>query len=349
MLVSYRLIPIDHKTWMDQPPESSIRGFLSASITKDASSGSSLLESSSATVISSDVSYEFVPGWYRIEAVLKAGEDSPSTVLPLSTQWFEATGDTVDKGYCKVSLTGASVLSPLQDRKLFSGDYIHKGANAALKVAELIQDATNAPVTVSGSFTLDNHYVFDPGTSYLDIVWGVLRKASWCMRITPTGTIEVLPKPTAPKLTLDRSMSLRVKPGFTRSYDRMGIPNRIFVHDQWGNRITVENHQRESRRSYEKIGRWIDMVDTAPQQKDGESTLQYARRQLEEASKIVYQYSVERPKEGEDGLLLFDVARFSLPTEGLSGDVRLIRQQVDCGVHLKLAETYGYEVKEFVA
>ena len=68
MLVSYRLIPIHRRTWDDMPPSQSVRGVVSASVSKQAGSGSNLLDSATLSV-SSDISYEFPEGWYRLEAV----------------------------------------------------------------------------------------------------------------------------------------------------------------------------------------------------------------------------------------------------------------------------------------
>lgn len=346
MEISYRLIPVHPVTWSDMAYGSEVLGLTSASVTKEVTDGSPLLESGMAS-ISVPLSYDFRPGWYRLEGLLLSDTGGAPTRIPISTMWMRPTGDTLNYGRAAVDLQGTSVLQPLQDRMILKGDYVAKGSNAALKVAELIRDATPAPVSIAGSFTIDNYYVFDPGTTYLDVVWGLLKKAGWCLQIACDGRISVMPKPATPKFNLNRSTKMSLLPGIRRTYDRGSIPNRIKVIDQNGVEVLVENHQSGSHTSYEYLGRWIDLVDTAPQQKDGESTLGYAKRQLELASTFSYMY--EYGRRWIDGLLLFDMVRATLPNEGVTGELRITRQQITCGKSLSVTESSGREIKEYVA
>lgn len=343
MLVSYRLIPVHRRTWDDMPPAQSIRGVVSASVSKQVGSGSNLLDSATLSV-SSDISYEFPEGWYRLEAAY-SGEANRR--IPIATLWVYPTSDTVRGSHKVISLNGESVLKPLSERKVLSGDFVAKGASASDKVRRLLTEALPCPVEVRGSFTLNDYYVFDPGQTYLNIVWGLLQKADWCMQVTPDGRVIVQPKPDVPKLILGRDRKGLLKPDVSRSYDRSGIPNRLKVIDQYGQEYVVENHQPGSRTSYEARGRWIDAVDNSPQQKDGETSLAYAYRQLELLSTWAYSYTFE--SHWVDDVLLYDLIRATLPNEGVEGDLRVVSQSISCGAHLNVSWTVGREVKEYTA
>ena len=88
-------------------------------------------------------------------------------------------------------------------------------------------------------------------------------------------------------------------------------------------------------------------MDTAPQQKDGESLLTYARRQLEYESTVSYLYTYSR--RWIEGLNLFDIIEATLPNDGISGELRITRQMINCEKKLLVDETAGYEIKEFKA
>lgn len=344
MLVSYRLRPVNRWTWEDMPDAKRGWALTSASVTKEATDGACLIDSAALTV-SAPLGYEFPEGWYRLQAMVSDG--SGSRVIDIATLWVYPTNDVVDKGRTDISLSGTSVLAPLAEREILAGDFVAKGASAATKVKRLIEEASPAPVTVVGDFTLNDYYVFDPGTSYLDIVWGLLRKAGWCIQLAADGSITVREKPSISKLNLNRETRKDLLLGVRRSYDRSGIPNRLKVIDRFGTEYEVENHQDGSKTSYEWRGRWIDAVDTAPQPKDGETIQHYTRRQLELASTVSYMYDFS--SHWIDGLVPFDMVQATLPNQGITGDLRVIRAQVTCGVHLKVDWSMGNEVKEFMA
>lgn len=344
MLVSYRLVPVNRWTWDDMPPNTAIRGVVSASVSKQAGSGSNLIDSATLSV-SSDISYEFEEGWYRLEATY-LGEENRR--IPIGTFYMYPVSDTVRGNHKVTSVNGTSVLTPLTERKVLSGDYVAKGASASDKVRRLINDAMpNIPVEVFGSFTLNEYYVFDPGQKYLDIVWGLLDKADWCLQITSNGTIKVKPRPDTPSLILGQDRKSLLKNDINRSYDRSAIPNRLKVIDQYGQEYVVENHQPGSKTSYEARGRWIDVVDTNPQQKDGETTPAYARRQLELASTWAYTYTFD--SHWIDDVVPYDIIRATLPNEGVEGDLRVLGQTIQCGTNLSINWSVGREVKEYVA
>lgn len=347
MQMSYRLVPVNTWTWDSMPYESQPWQLVSASVTKEVQDGSPLLESGSFT-ISAPLGYEFydfTPGWYRLEA--KAADDFESTTFPIATMWVYATSDIVDHHRRAITLVGKSVLLPLSERMMLKGDFISKGSNAIDKVLELVRDATPAPVSALGSFTINDYYVFDPGTKYLDTVWGLLKTAGWCIQISPDGSIVLREKPVDAKYKLSEGQRSTLRTSINRSYDRSDIPNRYKVIDRFGNEAVVENTNPDSKASYSAIGRWIDVVDTAPQQKDGESLLTYARRQLEYESTVSYLYTYSR--RWIEGLNLFDIIEATLPNDGISGELRITRQMINCEKKLLVDETAGYEIKEFKA
>ena len=345
MLVSYQLTPVNRWTWDDAVLSNQPWSVTSAQVTKEITDGACLIDSGTFTV-SAAIGEEFVEGWYRLNARV-VDDDGESSRIPLATLWVYPTDDTVDHGRLSINLSGTSVLSPLVEREILTGDFVAKGASAAKKIISLIRDASPAPVSLIGDFTLNDYYVFDPGTSYLDIVWGLLRKAGWCMQIKPDGRIVIQEKPTTASYRLDRDAKSLLRQGVRRSYSRAGIPNRLKVIDRFGTEYVVENHQANSRTSYEARGRWIDSVDTAPQPKDDETIQHYTRRQLELASTVSYIYSYSR--NWVDNLVPFDIIEAYLPNDGITGDLRITRQQITCGTSLKVDESAGYEVKEFIA
>ena len=345
MLVSYTLNPVHRLTWDDTIDRHIPWSLISATITKEVMDGACLLDSATMTV-SAPIGYEFPEGWYRLVANITAGFEK--TRHALGTFWVYPTGDEIRNGHLVISLNASSSLTPLAEREILTGDFVSKGASAAEKVARLIREATPAPVSVLGDFTLNDYYVFDPGTTYLDVVWGLIRKAGWCLQLQPDGRVVVREKPETPSYIINRETRDVVKQGVRRTFNRSDIPNRLKVIDRYGGEYVVENHQAGSRTSYEARGRWIDAVDTAPQPKDGETIPAYAKRQLEQLSTVSYLHTFAM--DWVDNLVPFDLVQALLPNDGLMGDLRITRQQITCGnSRLKVDVTAGYEVKEYVA
>lgn len=344
MLVSYTLNPVHRLTWDDTADRSKQWSLTSATITKEVTDGACLIDSATMTV-SAPMGYEFPEGWYRLVANV-SDSDGPSRHI-LGTFWVYPTNDEVRNGHLNISLSASSTLSPLAEREILAGDFVSKGASAAEKIVQLIRDASPAPVSMIGDFTLNDYYVFDPGTTYLDIVWGLVRKAGWCLQVKPDGRVVVREKPSTSAYVVNRTARSAIKQGLRRSFSRAGIPNRFKVIDRFGTEYTVENHQPESRTSYEARGRWIDSVDTAPQPKDGETMPVYARRQLELASTVSYLHTFSMV--WVDDLVPFDMIQAMLPNDGMLGDLRITRQQITCGTKLQVDVTAGYEVKEYTA
>ena len=341
MLVSYRLIPINQWSWSDMPPSSAIRGVTTASVTKQVTDGSPLMDSATLTV-SAELGYEFKDGWYRLEAFFP----DENRRIPIMTMWAYSTGDVVKGNHIEISVTGTSVLKPLEERKTLAGDFIAKKASATTKIERLMRDAQiRCPIFVHGTFELNDYYVFDYGTTYLDIIWGLLKKAGWCMQVYPDGAIHILKKPEEATYRLGRDKRNLIMPQIGRAYDKSGIPNRLKVIDRHGIEYVVENHQKGSKTSYEARGRWVDAVDTAPQQKDGESLQAYARRQMEELSTWAKVYTFD--SHWIDGVYLFSLIEATLPNEGIAGKLRVTQQNIECGKHLKIGWTVGEEIKEY--
>lgn len=344
--ISYRLVPVTPKSWYDRGASNAVPGVLSASVSRSIGSGATTLESASFSILGAigDIPSE---GWFRLEALLL---DGASRMFPIATMRLSPTSFSISGGKVTYSLQGKSVLQPLADHKIRKGDYISKGANAAAKIGQLIREATPAPVSISGSFTLNEYYVLDPGASYLEAVWGTLDKAGWCMQISPDGVITVCPKPTKPRLTIDRNNKSLLKAGLSGSYSMADIPNRLTVLDWYGDTYTVVNNSPESRVSTKTRGWYVDAYDSSPQLKDGETIASYAKRRLAELSVWTEPYSYTRDWIVGNEPRLFDIVRATIPTDGMDGDLRITAQQVDCsGTSLLVDETGELEHKEYTA
>lgn len=341
--ITYRLVPVTPKSWYDKGMASAVPSVLSGSISRSIGSGATTLESGTFSILGGigDIPSE---GWYRLEAIMI---DGASQMFPIATMRLTPTAFAISGGKATYTLQGRSVLQPLAERKIRTGDYISKGANAASKIGQLIREATPAPVNIAGSFTLNEYYVLDPGASYLEAVWGILDKAGWCLQISPDGVITVCSKPTTPRLSIDRNNKSLLAAGLSGSYSWADIPNRLTVLDWYGDKYTVVNNLAESRVSTKVRGWYVDAYDSSPQLKDGETIASYAKRRLSELSVWTEPYSYTRSWIVGNEPRLFDLVRATLPTDGMDGDLRVTSQQIDCGTSLMVDETAELEHKEY--
>lgn len=338
----WRLVSVDPDTWDDG---NDVEGVYSASVNRDATDATPLLETASFAV-DQDITDEFEEGWYRL--LLIAEQNHILERYPISTVLVEKADDSVNFERLSTNLSGYSVLKPLADRKNIGTDYRYapKGVNGAQWVAELIDDVTPAPVMVDGDgFKLDKQVVFSPGMTYLQMIWDVLDMKKWCMSIDGEGNITVQARPEEPSMEISYLNPKGLQNGVTRSLDISAVPNRYYAIDNDGNREIAENRNSGST-SYSSRGRWVDYVDTSPTRVDGETLYAYARRRLEEESTVVRQYSYTREYWPE--VLPFDLVSAFLPDLGLNEEIRVMSQSLTCGGNgISVSETSGLEIKEW--
>lgn len=339
---SWRLMRVNEKTWLDAEE---VPGILSVSITKDGTDEYPLLETGSISMDSA-VGYDFQDGYYRVE--MTATQNPLVERYAIATLLLESTDGSVNRRNQELTLDGCSVLQAASDQVVLAGEYIPKGSNGPEWVADRLRKCLKAPVVVVGDgFTVNDDIGFDGGTSELQVGWTVLDAGNWVMTILGNGTVQLLPKPTAPVLTLDRTNAGLLQPNISFTDSRVGIPNRYIVMDGDETQIAVNESYPGSRTSVEYRGRYVDYYDSSPTRINGETLDQYARRRLEEESTRSKIYTYKR--EYWPNANPFMLVRASLQANGLEGDLRILSQSMNCDHGITVQEKAGYEIKEYVA
>ena len=337
---SFSLRRVDQATWASGP---SYVPVISASVELDATDEYPLLQAGSCEV-TLDVADSFEEGFYRIEMTVE--QDGVRELVPIATLLMSSGDSSVDHVTQTASVTGYSVLKPAADRLMLTGTYAPKGCDGAQYTAALLRECTPAPISVEGSFTLDEHAVFGPGVSYLQAAWTVLKAADWCMRVLGDGSIHISPKPSQASFLLDVEGRHHLMPGAQMTYDLSEVPNRYFAIDGDDVGIAV-NEQPGSRTSVSARGRYVDFIDDAPVKIGGETMTNYAKRKLEEMSTVTREWNYTR--EYISDLVPFDLVAGSTPEFGMSGAFRVLKQSIDCGKGVTVSETLGQETKEYIA
>lgn len=333
----WKLYRVDPRTWLDGRE---VDGLMSASIDRDCTDDVPLLESGSFEVDLGGGPFE--SGWHRLVMVTDQG--GVVERWPIATMLLESDETSRDKKAAIARVTGRSVLQPAADALIATGTYAPKGSNGAAYAASLLEECTVAPVTVSGGFTLDNHYVFEPGSSYLQCAWSLLDAANWCMRISGDGAISVQPRPSEPSLVLNRDNSRILQPASSSEAAWSGVKNRYIAVD--GEEVaTAVNDDPSSPASVQARGRYVDELDQSPTRVDGETLDAYARRRLEEISTVTESCSYTR--EYVHGAVPFDIVRAVIPGLGMTGDMRVLSQKLTCGKGISVEEKAGVEVRGY--
>lgn len=337
----WRVMHVDIGTWADDKELDSVT---SVSLSKDGSDDVPLLETGTMNV-DMPIGQEFLDDWYRIEMLAIQYDAENGRVAeryPIATLLFQSSSDVLNRKNKNVSLNGHSVLKPVSDRKLLYGTYAPKGIGVGQYCQKLLSECTPAPVVVdSDEIYLSDYVVFDIGMSYLEAIWLVLDNCGWCMQIDGYGQIHILEKPIEPALVLDRINSELLSPEISGERDLSDIPNRYYATD--GDEVVVvTNEDPDSPTSYQARGnRWVDYVDTYPTRINGETLTAYAQRQLTNMSTIYKKKTYSREYIPE--IHPFDVVRGSLAGLEMADDMRVMSQDVTCGVGVYVTETVGVE------
>lgn len=331
-VVAWRMFRVDPVTWADGEQ---LPGVSAASVSRSAEG---TLENGEVTV-DRPVADAFEEGYYRI--AMTASQGGQTERVDVATLLCVATSDTVNRGVAVASISGRSVLYPASVKRLATGSYAPKGVDGAQWAADALADAINAPVVLRGGFTLDDHVVFDVGTSVLDAVWLVLDAGNHVLQIAGDGTVTVLPRPAEPSLDLDLAHARLLQPSVVRELDWSDVPNRYFAVDNGSVEVAV-NDLPTSVTSTVTRGWLSDVVDESPTRVDGETLHAYAERKLEEASMVRDTRTYTR--EYWPGVHPFSVIRGSLTSVGIEGDFRVESQQITCGRGVVVEEMAAREV-----
>lgn len=320
---------VDVDTWGDL---GQVSGMRSISVSRDASD--QLLET--ASIEFDGDGFEWA--WLRVYVI---ADQNGREKHAITTQLFERSSSSLEKGARTIKVDGRSVLQPAADRKMERGGFAAQGSDAAAYIGRLLRECTPAPVTVEGSFTLSDDVVFDLGSTYLDAIYLLLDAANWCIKIGGDGTITVRPKPTEPQLELTMASAGLLMPGVSDDWSIIDIPNRYYaVTDDETAIAEVEDETSPIHRA--NRGRWVDMVDESPTLVDGEPLEAYARRRLREEATVTRSYSYTR--EWWPEVFPNDLVRATLARNGLDGELRVSKQQISCSKGITVEETAGLEV-----
>lgn len=337
----WRVVSVDPMSWDDRD---TLEGVESVSISKSADENVPMLETGSITLtIDNDEIFE--SGWYRIEML--AVQEDEHEMHPLATLYFQAPSATHRYSYQEVSINGESVLKPASDRKFAIGSYAPKNTDIVQYIVGLLEDTCLAPVYSEGSKSISRNVVYDSGTSYLDAIWSLLDAIEYVMQIDGDGTIHVIPKPQEVERTFTSVDAAILGTEITESFDLSDIPNVVEVIN--GNdRVRVENDDHDSEISTFSRGFEKTEVETDPAMDSGYTLQSYAESLLESKSTLIREYSYTRDYiPGDDGeeTAPFSIVRATLSNVGFEGDLRVVKQDYNCGKGITINETACEEVK----
>lgn len=326
---SWRVYRVDRRTWADAEL---LGGVSEVEVERTCDEDAPLLERGSMTVDAA-IGSAFREGYYRV--VMTATQDSESVRVDVATLLCCSISGDVNRGVDVRDVLGRSVLYPASVVALETGSYVPAKVDCVSFCAELLRASINAPVVTTGSFTLDEHTVFDPGTNVLEAVWKVLDAGGYVLRIAGDGTVSIGPKPTDPDLLLDRAHARLLHTSIHHELDYSEVPNRYIASDGYDEAVAV-NDDPTSLTSTVTRG-WVhDIIDTSPTRVDGETLTAYARRRLEEESMVYDTRTYTR--EWWPDVHPFSVVRGSMASVELDGDLRVVSQTLTCGRGITVEE-----------
>ena len=162
-----------------------IRNVIDAVIVRDATDETTLLESATVTVDSSN----FTAGWYAVDA-LEAGTRTRIGVFLFTLKKAEQA----TSGQMKYELAGVSTLYNASISNVKGGYSVTAGNSGTAVINELLGVCV-APLEVT-PFQVAKTQTFNGNVTKLGACWSVLRAANMCMQIQENGTIKVMEKPT---------------------------------------------------------------------------------------------------------------------------------------------------------
>ena len=334
----WRVYRVNMETWADG---SEVGGVTAASVERNDGSSDPLMETGSLTVETS-ASERFDAGYYRI--VLYPQQNGIADRVDVATLYCESSHGDTDRGRTKHTVNGSSTLYPASIAVLATGSYFPEGAGCMAESARMLRSCVKAPVTIDSDDdpVISQNVVYDEGTTVLDAVHKVLDAGQCVVQVHGDGSIHLLRKPTEPSLLLDRANARLVEPSMSYDYDLTDVPNR-YVAKQDNHIETAVNDDPNSEVSTVFRGFEHDEYDSSPVRVDGETLYGFACRMLEERSVVQDKRTYSRKWWPE--VLPGDVVRGSMPSVGLDGDMRVIRQSLDCGHGIRVTEEAAREVR----
>lgn len=331
-VIAWRLFKVNRETWADGDE---IGGLYSATINNDVEDE---LIQIGDLVIDAAVGESLESGYYRIAMTARQGGEIER--VDVATLLCESTSDEIDRGYSALTVAGQSVLYPASRDTLAAGSYAPRGVDGVEYAADMLRASINAPVSTTGSFTLDQHVVFD-GCSVLDAVRLVLDAGGYTLRIDGYGRVSVSPSISEPALILDNAGARLLQPGVSRSLDYSEIPN-VYRVTHGTETVEAVNDDPNSPTSTVSRGWRSITYDDNPVRVNGETLMSYAERKLEESSIVPDTRTYTR--EWWPDVHAGSYVRGTIASVGIDGLFRVDSQQLTCDKGITVQEQASREV-----
>lgn len=333
---TWRVWRVNPETWADA---GELDGVTAASVERGSEDSPRILERGTMSVdLTPGEAVE--EGYYRISMVARQGYDAER--VDVATLLFTSTGGEVNRGVDAVECSGRSVLWPASKISVESGAYAPAGADGVAYAARLLSTAVNAPIETEGSFTIDEHVVFDNGAKVLDAVWSILDAGNYVMTIEGDGTIRMQPMPTEPALELDWAHARLLHTSVSHELDYSDVPN-VYIATDGKSEATATNADESSATSTVVRGWVSDVRDESPVRVNGETLQAYAERRLEEESTVEDSRTYDR--EWWPGVHPYSLVRGSISSVLLDGELRVKTQSLACGKGVTVTEKACREVR----
>ena len=335
---AWHLYEVNRATWADGPEIASVR---SASVERDCTGEEPLIDSGTVDV-DSPVGTNWDERYVRLVMVAKQGVEVER--VDVATLLAPKNGGTIERGRDSASLSCLSVLWPASKQMLMPGTFAPKGCDGADWAAGLLASSINAPVSSSGSFTLDEHYVFDIGTSVLSAVWKLMDAGNFAITIDGRGQVNVGPKSDVPDLLLESASARLLMPAISYELDWSVVPNRYMAMEDevFAQAVNDDPASPTSIATRDYIRDPDDGIDDAPVRVNGESLQGYCARKLEEASMVTDTRTYTR--KWWPGVNPGSLVMGTLSSVGIEGEMRVERQSIECGAGLFVQEVASREV-----
>ena len=183
-----------------------LKNIVSATIERDATDETSLLESASVKLDSTS----FSKGWYAIDALV-GNERHRLGVFYFTLKNLEQETN----GTMTYELQGVSVLYNASQQRVKGGYSVVKGNSGTATIEELL-GCCNVELDIE-PFQVQKTQTFNGNVTNLGACWSILRNAGMCMQIQDDGTIKVMSEPD------------EVTKRFTRDYK--GLFNQVSISD----------------------------------------------------------------------------------------------------------------------
>lgn len=335
---AWHLYEVNRATWADGPEVASVR---SASVERDCTGEEPLIDSGTID-LDSPVGTDWEERYVRLVMVARQGVEVER--VDVATLLAPKNGGTIDRGTDSASLSCLSVLWPASKTTLAPGTFAPKGCDGAEWAARMLSSAINAPVTSNGSFILDEHYVFDLGTSALSAAWKLVDAGGFTMTIDGRGQVKIGPKSTTPALALEAASARLLMPSVSYELDWSVVPNRYMAMEEevYAEAVNDDPTSPTSIATRGYVRDPDDGIDDSPVRVNGESLQGYCRRRLEEESVITDTRTYRRkwwPSVSPGSLV-----SGTLSSVGIEGEMRVERQSIECGAGLFVDEVASREV-----